>query len=404
MWFKNNYKYILLFVITFVTTTLSGVEWITGKSPITDGCDFVLGGNITWEHIERGMYFSIPFLLILTVHEFGHYFTAKYYKADVSLPFYIPMWFFGLSPSIGTMGAFIKIKSTLRTTKEFFDVGIAGPLAGFVVAIGFIWYGFATLPEVDYVYDIHPDYEEAYAEHGLGTDIVYSTEYQQKQYVKNALKCNSEAQVQPPESFEIFSLGDNLLFKFFKWAFSYQGVKIPNAYELFHYPFLFAGYLACFFTALNLIPIGQLDGGHVMYGLLGYERFNKISPYIYKAFMFHAGLGFITPDMLQEDLMFWLPGYLFFLNICFRRIHPELKERLIWAMGIFLTQYGVSYLFPALEGYSGYLFFGLVIGNFLGVYHPTSLVEVEIDAKRKVLGWLAIAILILCFPAQFFVL
>ena len=334
---KDIVLHLGLFIVTFITTTLSGVEWITAKSIITDSCNFKIGGNVNWLDIITGMKFSIPFLLILTVHEFGHYLTAIYYKAKVTLPYYIPMWFFGLSPSIGTMGAFIKIKSPLKTTKEFFDVGVAGPIAGFMVALGFIWYGFATLPQPDYIYSIHPDYKEAYQKYGMGTMEVYSYEYQKEQYIQNSLKCDPNSHPVPPEEFEIFALGDNLLFTFFKWLYRDKSHLIPNQYELLHYPFLFAGYLACFFTALNLIPIGQLDGGHVMYGLIGHKRFNILSPYIYKIFLFYAGLGLITSKNTQDELIWYVPLYLYFLNICFSKIHIDFKERMIWALGIFCS-------------------------------------------------------------------
>lgn len=404
MWLKANYKYVIFFILTFITTTFAGIEWIAGKTFIANDCGFKLGGDVTWSDIQKGLLFSVPFILILTFHEFGHYFTAKYYNADVTLPFYIPLWFFGLTLSIGTMGAFIKIRSPLKSTKEFFDVGVAGPLAGFFVAIAFIWYGFATLPEPDYIYQIHPDYEEAYTKYGVGTDIVYTHEYQKEQYIKKSLVCNPGADPVPPEQFESFALGDNLLFMLFRWIFEDKSHLIPNAYEIFHYPFLFAGYLACFVTALNLIPIGQLDGGHVMYGLLGYKKFNTISPYIYKLFIFYAGLGLITPNMLQNELLWYIPLYLYFLHLCFKKLYPNVKERLIWAMGLFISQYMVSYLFPNIEGYPGYLLFGLVIGVFLGIKHPPALIEHKIDSKRKWIGWLAIIIFILCFPPQFFVI
>jgi membrane-associated protease RseP (regulator of RpoE activity) len=88
---------ILLFITTFVTTTIAGAEWSYGKS---------VYGEFTWGDFVSGMEFSIPFLLILTVHEFGHYFTAQYHKVKSSLPYYIPFPPFPLS--IGTMGAIIR--------------------------------------------------------------------------------------------------------------------------------------------------------------------------------------------------------------------------------------------------------------------------------------------------------
>ena len=92
---------------------------------------------------------------------FGHYITARIYRVKVTLPFYIPLWL-GIISTIGTMGAFIQIKQPLVSRKQFFDIGIAGPLAGFVVAIGVLWYGFTHLPSPEYVFEIHPEYKTEY--------------------------------------------------------------------------------------------------------------------------------------------------------------------------------------------------------------------------------------------------
>lgn len=398
---KQKLIFFSLLITTFITTTLAGMEWVTPHHILFDDCGNFGTTNATWDDIFMALKFSIPFLLILTAHEFGHYFTAVYYKAKVTLPYYIPLWFFGFTQSIGTMGAFIRIKSPLLNTKQFFDVGVAGPLAGFVVAIGFIWYGFATLPEPEYIYNMHPDYETAFNEKQLSKEDVYSYDYIKERYTTQVKQCDPDATIDEyPPSFEMLALGDNLIFMFFKWAYRDDAAKIPNQFELFHYPFLFAGFLACFFTALNLIPIGQLDGGHVLYGLLGHRTFNKISPYVYKFFLFYAGLGLITPDMLQDDLMWYIPLYLYFLSFCLSRVYPALKTRLIWALTIFVAQYGLCYLFPAIEGYAGWLLFGLIIGRFLGVTHPASMHEMPLDTNRKMIGWIAVAVFILCLSPQ----
>ena len=96
-----------LFILTFLTTTLAGMDWSKGINILTTPWD----QYFQWENVQLGLTYSIAFLGILTVHEFGHYFFAKYYKANVTLPYYIPMWLAGISLAIGTMGAFIKIKS-----------------------------------------------------------------------------------------------------------------------------------------------------------------------------------------------------------------------------------------------------------------------------------------------------
>src|SRR5882724_1978649 len=130
-----------LFVVTFITTTMAGAEWSFGKS--------VFMPSYSWSDFASGLPYSICFLTILTCHEFGHYFTAIYYRVKTSLPYYIPLPPFGL---LGTLGALIRIKQPIHTNKQQFDIGIAGPLAGLVVALGFLIYGFMTLPPAEYVF------------------------------------------------------------------------------------------------------------------------------------------------------------------------------------------------------------------------------------------------------------
>src|SRR5579859_6215624 len=136
-----------LFIVTFITTTLAGAEWTNSKSVFMPG--------FTWADFSGGLPYSICFLTILTCHEFGHYFTAIYYRIKTTLPYYIPMPFF-----LGTLGALIRIKERITSNKQQFDIGIAGPLAGFVVALAFLIYGFVTLPPPEYIFQFHPEYKQ----------------------------------------------------------------------------------------------------------------------------------------------------------------------------------------------------------------------------------------------------
>lgn len=260
-----------LFLLTFVVTTIAGAEWIFNKSLFYG--EELLG----WSEIMAGLYYSIPFLGILTAHEFGHYFTAKYYKTEVTLPYYIPLWFgfAPLFPSFGTMGAFIRIKSMIKSRKEYFDIGVAGPIAGFVVALFVLTYGFTHLPEPSYIFEIHPEYEQ------------YGVDYEDYAYEHNEGN---------------FVVGDNLLFLFFK-KYVADPERVPNNYELYHYPWLFAGYLALFFTALNLIPIGQLDGGHVIYGLLGYKYSRIVSRTLFLVMVTISGISFVPRGIIDIDFL-----------------------------------------------------------------------------------------------------
>lgn len=369
-----------LFIITLITTTLAGAEWQFGR---------FLGfeeSPLTWKYFRDGLYFSLPFLGILTIHEFGHFLTARWHKVKVTLPYYLPLWFgfIGL-PSIGTMGAFIRIKEYINSRTKYFDIGIAGPLAGFLVAIVVLYYGFTHLPPPEYIFEIHPEYKK----HGLN-------------YADHVYKDNMTS----------FKVGTTLLFEFFKEYIATDPARVPNAYELMHYPWLFAGYLALFFTALNLIPIGQLDGGHVLYGLIGNKGHRKVSVILFMVFVFYAGLGVISAAEFfgQEEnddsinLIYRLPLYIGFLYIIFSRITKSSQTNFLIALLVFIGQVAISFFLPNLHGYSGWLVFAFILGRFLGIYHPQAYFDQPLDTKRKVLGWVALLVFILCFsPAPFVV-
>lgn len=367
---KQKVIQLLLFVITFITTTLAGAEWQFGRFVGLEE------HPLTWEYFWKGMWFSIPFLTFLTVHEFGHYLTAKRHRVRVTLPYYLPMWLgFLLAPTFGTMGAFIRIKEAISTRQKYFDIGIAGPLAGFAVALGLLVYGFTHLPPPEYIFEIHPEYEQyglAYAEH------VYD---------------------QPGN----IQLGTSLLFDFFKHYVA-QPDQVPNPYEIIHYPWLLAGFLSLFFTAFNLIPIGQLDGGHILYGLIGYQNHRRVSAALFIGFITYAGLGIITPGLDTETLLWGIPLYLGFLFITFSRLTPIPQTNLMIAVSVFSFQFLVTVVFPGADGYPGWLLFGFLIGRVLGVYHPQALFDQPLSTTRQVLGWLALVIFVLCFSPSPFVL
>jgi membrane-associated protease RseP (regulator of RpoE activity) len=365
---------VVLFIITIITTTLAGTEWIFGRFFFLN--DDGIGWNnwLTQEKLIRGLQFSIPFLGILTVHEFGHYFTARWYKVKVTLPYYIPFWF-GLGNALGTMGAFIRIKQIIQSRKEYFDIGLAGPLAGFIVALGVLWYGFTHLPPPEYIFGIHPEYQK------------YGLDYASQVYK------NVEGS---------FSLGNNLLFWFFE-NYVADPALLPNKYEMMHYPFIFAGYLACFFTALNLMPIGQLDGGHILYGLVGSKVHKYVSVSLFIVFVFYAGLGVLTPYKVDHIFDSDVLIYLLLLYFMFSRVGGTFKNTFLIAFAILTAQFTVSYFFPYAEGYNGWMVFAFILGRFLGVYHPQAVNDEPLDWKRKTLGWLSLVIFIVCFTPTPFV-
>jgi membrane-associated protease RseP (regulator of RpoE activity) len=164
-----------------------------------------------------GVPFSFTLLAILGTHEFGHYFTARYYGASVSLPFFIPA-----PPPLflfGTMGAVIRMRSPARDRNSLFDIAVAGPLAGLVVAVPALLLG---------------------------------------------LSWSRVGMVLPEHTGLTF--GDSLLMRLLTWmVFG----PIPSGMDVFVHPVALAGWVGLFVTALNLFPVGQLDGGRIAYALVG---------------------------------------------------------------------------------------------------------------------------------------
>ncbi len=369
---KRRYIQIGLIIITLITTTISGAEWMYGKPW------FYYEDGLTFQQVLSGWQYSLPFLGILTFHEFGHYFTARHYNIKVTLPYYIPLWlgFIGVPFLIGTMGAFIRIMEPIKSRKEYFDVGIAGPLVGFVAALAVLFYGFTHLPDPEYIYTIHPDYEQ----YGLNyADSVY----------------------QEPGTVH---LGSNLTFQFFENYVATDKALVPNPYEIIHYPFLFAGFLALFFTAMNLLPIGQLDGGHVIFGLFGREKHRYISFAVFLTLVFYSGLGLFTPWDQLEYLAIGIPFYIGFLILIMYSTGFGIKDKLLLAVSIFTAQFLLVYVFTHIQGYQGWLLIAVLIGRFLGLQHPPALYDQPLSFRRQVLGWIALLVFIVSFSPQPFVI
>lgn len=369
MYSKKEYLiHTTLFILTLIATTLAGGEWLFGKSILGEGESL-----LTQAYFLKSLHFSIPFIGILLIHEMGHLLTSIHYKVKSSLPYFIPAWlgFLG-SPSLGTFGAVIQMKSFINSRKKFFDIGVAGPLAGFVVAIFVLVYGFTQLPDADYIYEIHPEY----------------------------LDPNFEGH-QEADGYLNLEMGYNLLFFIFEKTLA-DPEKMPNMSEIIHYPYLFAGYLALFFTALNLLPIGQLDGGHVVFGL--FPKHHKwISLATYTAFVFYAGLGILNPFDAIDTLMWTIPLYIGFLYICFGKADLSAQNKWVFVLLIASVQYVLVFLSPSLQGYSGWLFFAFLLGRVMGLSHPEVNGTKELSRSRKIIGWIAIVIFILCFTPQPFI-
>ncbi len=147
---KEKYNFpvhIGLFLLTFITTTIAGAQWTTGRP---DPYELA--------YLLKGLPYSCSIMFIISFHEFGHYFAARFHKVKATLPYYIPFPPIPIFLNFGTMGAVIKTKSPIYTKKAMFDIGVAGPLAGFVACIIVLVYGFTHVPNIGYLLNIHPDY------------------------------------------------------------------------------------------------------------------------------------------------------------------------------------------------------------------------------------------------------
>jgi membrane-associated protease RseP (regulator of RpoE activity) len=212
--------HVLLLVLTIGSTTLVGINHYLGF--ISDYAAGPTGGlPLPFARLLlRGFWYSGTVLAILGCHELGHYFACRYYDVDASLPFFLPFPPFLPIPSIfGTFGAFIRIREPIPTKRMLFDIGIGGPIAGFLVAVPALFIGIS----MSHVVRVPPDF--------VG-----------------------------------FNLGEPLLFKL---ASKLLWGTIPDGYSLNMHPMAFAAWFGLLATALNLFPVGQLDGGHISYAVLG---------------------------------------------------------------------------------------------------------------------------------------
>ena len=241
------------------------------------------------EHPEllwRGLPFSVTLLLILGAHEFSHYFVSKRHHIDVTLPYFIP------APSfIGTFGAFIKMKSPILDRRILLDVGVAGPLCGLAVAIPAVLVGL-TLSEIG-----HEETEKG------------------------------------------IRLGVSLLFSLLNWIVHGD---LPGQANLILHPIAFSGWIGLLITCLNLLPVGQLDGGHVAYAVLGAKQ--------------------------------------------------KIVARIVIAVLIVL----------GITGWSGWLVWAAIL-LVMGIDHPPVIYEwIPLDRKRKIIGWITLFIFVVTFtPSPF---
>jgi len=260
---------ILLFVLTVFSVLLAGAQ-PEGPMP-NDAVGQIL---MLAKSIFTGWPFALSLLGILVSHEFGHYFMSRYHKTPATLPYFIPLPF--LSP-LGTMGAAIIMRGTPKNKRVLFDIGIAGPIAGLIVAIPVLFYGLS----LSKLGTISPD-PNGFIE---GNSLLY---FFAKFVIFGKLL---PAPLEP----------QGILY----WVrYFLTGGPIPfGGADVFIHPVAFAGWAGILVTALNLVPAGTLDGGHVIYGLFG-DRSRKAFPLIVGLLV---ALGFFWSGWwLWAALLFWL--------------------------------------------------------------------------------------------------
>jgi len=268
---------IILLIATVFTTTLAGaLQWVD-----IDQVDWT--NIVSLPYLGQGfIFFSVPLMLILGVHEMGHYYASKKHHVDASLPFFIP-----LPPPflLGTFGALISTREPIPNRKALLDIGVAGPLCGFLVAIPISLIGFFLM---------------------------------------------QQQPIPIPSNGANISLIPPLLLQWMQNLFSISGNYIIH-------PTLFAGWVGIFLTAVNLLPAGQLDGGHVA-----------------------------------------------------RAILKEKHKYVSWVVIFVLA--GLSFF------YTGWLMFAIIILLFIGTQHQPPLNEITpLDMRRKLLGLVILIIFILSF-------
>ncbi len=309
-------KHIALLLAAFITVTLAGVIEPLGRIPIFPEIQdpqnwsgvfnliislpglyigLVSGAAVKiltdFRYLKEGLEFSVSLLAILTAHEAGHYIACRIYGVDATLPYFIPVPPI-LSPA-GTLGAFIKILSPMPSRRAVFDIGVAGPIAGFVVLIPVLIFGLLTMVQGS------PD-------------------------------------AMPPGQSE-FHFADPLLTQILA-----KFIGINPDFGKFN-PFLAAAWVGMLVTSLNLIPSGQLDGGHAIYSIFG------------------------------GRVHFWM-GRIAFL-----------------VMALFSVLGWLFYSSP-----SGLLFV-VLLAVMMRVRHPEPLIDAPLDRKRKIIAALTLLIFILCF-------
>ncbi len=261
---SRPWVHLLLLVLTFCTMTMAGAQFFLNYVTAV-GIRPVPRTLTQAQALVGGLWFSIPALLILGSHEMGHYVACRYYRIPASLPYFVPAPMLSI---VGTLGAVIRM-ALPRTRRALFDVGIAGPIAGFLVLVPFAIYGVA------------------------------------------------ESYVMPlPRRVPLqgINLGDPLLLSWLQHALF---GTVPDGAVFVMHPTGFAAWFGLLATALNLFPAGQLDGGHIVHAIVGrYSRHVTIGSLLVLASL----AVFVSPSWIVWTLLLVAMTYSFGLD------HPPVGE------------------------------------------------------------------------------
>lgn len=292
--FWNRYKHLILLILTFMTTYFMGMVEVTSFDSLVNGVEQaqltqLLTLQITPQQHFAALVYTLALLGFLGAHEMGHYFMCRHYGIKATLPYFLP------NPLIfGSFGAVIRIKSPIRNKKMLFDVGIAGPLAGFAIAVPLLFIGMMQ---------------------------------------SHILIPSGVAAAGGEENF--ITLGEPLIQNIINKIIYTD----PGSKAIFLSPLAWVGWFACLVTAINLLPVSQLDGGHIFYAVFGKKHY-------------FVSIAVVVAMVLVALFM----------------------------------------------GYFGWLVWALMIVVLFRLKHPPLLdEEVPLGLKRKLLALVALAVLILCF-------
>jgi len=293
--FQHRYwVHILWFVLTLASTTywgfyahFLGFHTMPGMPPAPQ----VLALPWYW----FGLVYSAPMLLILGAHEFGHYYYCRKHNVDATLPYFLPA---PILPLTGTVGAVIRIREPFPSIRALFDIGVAGPIAGFIVLLPFLYWGVSV----------------------------------------------SKLETFPPSP-DVVYFGEPILFKAMAWL---RFGDLPPGKDIVLHPMGFAAWFGMLATAMNLLPFGQLDGGHIAYAVFGPRaRYISVATLLATVLLVFKSTSWISMAIIMLAMAF-----------------------------------------------------------FLGVRHPSIIDEgAPLDANRKIVALAALLIFVLCFtpvPIQFF--